>query len=64
MAIEINLISIFWHVQVVHPILDQSFFFDAFHKMRLKEEFGIFALSSFIFFIWIKLVLSLNVITF
>lgn len=26
---------------VVHPILDQSFFLDAFHKMRLKEEFNI-----------------------
>ncbi|XP_006347153.1 lysine-specific demethylase JMJ25 isoform X1 [Solanum tuberosum] len=27
--------------QVVHPILDQSFFFDAFHKLRLKEEFDV-----------------------
>ncbi|XP_016505301.2 lysine-specific demethylase JMJ28 isoform X1 [Nicotiana tabacum] len=27
--------------QVIHPILDRSFFFDAFHKLRLKEEFDI-----------------------
>ncbi|KAA8519899.1 hypothetical protein F0562_014191 [Nyssa sinensis] len=27
--------------QVVHPMLDQSFFLDAVHKMRLKEEFNI-----------------------
>ncbi|KAK2977097.1 hypothetical protein RJ640_017621, partial [Escallonia rubra] len=27
--------------QVVHPILDQSFFLNAFHKARLKEEFNI-----------------------
>ncbi|XP_071934979.1 lysine-specific demethylase JMJ28-like isoform X3 [Coffea arabica] len=26
---------------VVHPILDQSFFLDAYHKMKLKEEFGV-----------------------
>ncbi|KAK4347074.1 hypothetical protein RND71_033413 [Anisodus tanguticus] len=26
---------------VVHPILDRSFFFDAFHKLRLKEEFDV-----------------------
>ncbi|CAN4083927.1 unnamed protein product [Withania somnifera] len=26
---------------VVHPILDRSFFFDAFHKLRLKEEFNV-----------------------
>ncbi|CAI9087646.1 OLC1v1021776C7 [Oldenlandia corymbosa var. corymbosa] len=28
-------------LQVVHPILDQSFFLDAFHKLRLKEEFDV-----------------------
>ncbi|KAL7213206.1 hypothetical protein ACSBR2_015832 [Camellia fascicularis] len=27
--------------QVVHPILDQSFYLDATHKIRLKEEFNI-----------------------
>lgn len=27
--------------QVVHPILDQNFFFDAYHKLRLKEEFDV-----------------------
>ncbi|KAM3285253.1 lysine-specific demethylase JMJ25 [Capsicum chacoense] len=27
--------------QVVHPILDRNFFFDAFHKLRLKEEFDV-----------------------
>ncbi|XP_059659957.1 lysine-specific demethylase JMJ28 isoform X2 [Cornus florida] len=27
--------------QVVHPILDQCFFLDAAHKMRLKDEFNI-----------------------
>ncbi|KAL2467233.1 Transcription factor jumonji (jmjC) domain-containing protein [Abeliophyllum distichum] len=26
---------------VVHPILDQNFFLDAFHKLKLKEEFDI-----------------------
>ncbi|KAJ6416494.1 hypothetical protein OIU84_002368 [Salix udensis] len=26
---------------MVHPILDQNFFLDAYHKMRLKEEFKI-----------------------
>lgn len=26
---------------VVHPILDQSFFLDAYHKMKLKEEFDV-----------------------
>nr|TKR78631.1 hypothetical protein D5086_0000280490 [Populus alba] len=26
---------------MVHPILDQNFFLDASHKMRLKEEFKI-----------------------
>ncbi|XP_062087361.1 lysine-specific demethylase JMJ28 isoform X2 [Humulus lupulus] len=29
------------HKQVDHPILDQSFFLDTTHKMRLKEEFEI-----------------------
>ncbi|KAL8103889.1 lysine-specific demethylase JMJ28-like isoform X3 [Apium graveolens] len=29
------------HVEVVHPILDNSFYFDAFQKMRLKKEFNI-----------------------
>ncbi|KAG5060369.1 hypothetical protein JHK87_001398 [Glycine soja] len=28
-------------MQMVHPILDQSFFLDNTHKMRLKEEFKI-----------------------
>ncbi|WOH09162.1 hypothetical protein DCAR_0728617 [Daucus carota subsp. sativus] len=28
-------------VHVVHPILDNSFYFDAFQKMRLKKEFNI-----------------------
>ncbi|TYK13094.1 lysine-specific demethylase JMJ25 [Cucumis melo var. makuwa] len=31
----------FIHKQVVHPILDQSFFLDEAHKLRLKEEFQI-----------------------
>ncbi|XP_022142227.1 lysine-specific demethylase JMJ25 isoform X2 [Momordica charantia] len=31
----------FIHKHVVHPILDQSFFLDATHKLRLKEEFQI-----------------------
>ncbi|KAL3519627.1 hypothetical protein ACH5RR_017776 [Cinchona calisaya] len=26
---------------VVHPLLDQSFFLDAYHKMKLKEEFDV-----------------------
>jgi len=29
-------------MQIVHPILDQSIFLDNTHKMRLKEEFGIY----------------------
>ncbi|XP_062076245.1 lysine-specific demethylase JMJ28-like [Humulus lupulus] len=29
------------HKRVDHPILDQSFFLDTTHKMRLKEEFEI-----------------------
>ncbi|XP_022950666.1 lysine-specific demethylase JMJ25 isoform X2 [Cucurbita moschata] len=29
------------HKHVVHPILDQNFFLDATHKLRLKEEFQI-----------------------
>ncbi|KAL0300767.1 UNVERIFIED_CONTAM: Lysine-specific demethylase [Sesamum radiatum] len=28
-------------ILVVHPILDQKFFLDAYHKLRLKEEFDI-----------------------
>ncbi|KAL0310687.1 UNVERIFIED_CONTAM: Lysine-specific demethylase [Sesamum angustifolium] len=28
------------HSKHVHPILDQKFFLDAYHKLRLKEEFG------------------------
>ncbi|KAI4296601.1 hypothetical protein L6164_036547 [Bauhinia variegata] len=30
-----------YHEQMVHPILDQCFFLDNIHKMRLKEEFEI-----------------------
>ncbi|KAI4299269.1 hypothetical protein L6164_032744 [Bauhinia variegata] len=30
-----------YHKQMVHPILDQRFFLDNFHKMQLKEEFEI-----------------------
>ncbi|KAE9595021.1 putative chromatin regulator PHD family [Lupinus albus] len=30
-----------YHENMVHPILDQSFFLDDTHKMRLKEEFKI-----------------------
>ncbi|KAF1882305.1 hypothetical protein Lal_00038951 [Lupinus albus] len=30
-----------YHEKMVHPILDQSFFLDNTHKMRLKEEFKI-----------------------
>ncbi|KAM1139082.1 hypothetical protein ACFX2B_036482 [Malus domestica] len=30
-----------FHKHVVHPILDQSFFLDSSHKLRLKEEFKI-----------------------
>ncbi|OIV96128.1 hypothetical protein TanjilG_13060 [Lupinus angustifolius] len=30
-----------YHEKMVHPILDQSFFLDDTHKMRLKEEFKI-----------------------
>ncbi|KAJ0081400.1 hypothetical protein Patl1_10911 [Pistacia atlantica] len=30
-----------FHKHVVHPILDQHFFLDSTHKMRLKEEFEI-----------------------
>ncbi|XP_027330361.1 lysine-specific demethylase JMJ25-like isoform X2 [Abrus precatorius] len=30
-----------YHEKIVHPILDQSFFLDNAHKMRLKEEFKI-----------------------
>lgn len=29
------------HSKHVHPILDQKFFLDAYHKLRLKEEFDI-----------------------
>ena len=29
-------------LQVAHPLFDQIFFLDDFHKARLKEEFGKF----------------------
>ncbi|KAL8512021.1 hypothetical protein ACS0TY_018471 [Phlomoides rotata] len=29
------------HLKHVHPILDQNFFLDAYHKLRLKEEYDI-----------------------
>lgn len=35
--VMINFIS---RMQMVHPLLDQSFFLDNTHKMRLKEEFS------------------------
>lgn len=34
-------------LQVVHPILDQSFFLDATHKLRLKEEFRMYCFDFF-----------------
>ena len=34
--------------QVVHPILDREFFLDAYHKLRLKEEFGKHYVAAFI----------------
>ena len=34
------MINILSRMQMVHPILDQSFFLDNTHKMRLKEEFS------------------------
>jgi len=33
-------------LQVVHPIFDGSFYLDATHKLRLKEEFGAYCLCG------------------
>ncbi|KAL5146844.1 Lysine-specific demethylase JMJ25 [Glycine soja] len=38
---ELMMIYFLSRMQMVHPILDQSFFLDNTHKMRLKEEFKI-----------------------
>eukprot|EP00256_Glycine_max_P070807 XP_025985402.1 lysine-specific demethylase JMJ25-like [Glycine max] len=38
---ELMMINFLSCMQMVHPILDQSFFLDNTHKMRLKEEFKI-----------------------
>ncbi|KAK7327985.1 hypothetical protein VNO77_22079 [Canavalia gladiata] len=38
---ELVMINFISRMQMVHPILDQGFFLDSTHKMRLKEEFKI-----------------------
>lgn len=38
-------------LQVIHPILDQSFFLDTTHKMKLKKEFGKYFYNMIFFFL-------------
>lgn len=35
-------------LQVSHPLLEQSYYLDEYHKARLKEEFGKYHISSFL----------------